>query len=757
MSIANPSISMELSDDESEHKVSIQNESSTKNQINNASGTTAGILDRPEINKFLNESDIATNTLLTKFKNSIIICEEFSKIIKRKYSLETNYNEEYIKSSRNYFTLQESNSSSSGTLNGCIRNVLKYDLKLSQVKQSYIKALVKMYDELSALLLTMTKLRKQTKEQVKKLEKDVIESIHQADKAKSKYDSLCQDYFKLRRTDPTKTKLTIRGSKTLPEQEEDLRRKIDMSDLDYKQKVDLSTTLRNKFLSIERPKIVTNLKDMILEMDIALSIQIQKYSIWNENYYLNSGIVICPLNDMEKSMKTTTNAINVEYDLYNYLNKYVLDKNKSNMVNKNLVPVQYKKSPHINGGSTSSSANNNSSSSAISKPVTGSFVYSSGVGSTISEANNAKSTPTSSSFNITPMKNSNPFVKNQASNNNLAYNNQQYKDSMNPVPSSVNRDNGTTINNNNNIANGYQIDRDSINHNQQQLSSSADSYKTLDPIGTASTPQPPSSIIESITQSSTAQNIPNNSNFNDINQQSGGIFKTFGISLGQLILLEQDSLLPKFVKQCIYVIDKYGLSIEGIYRKSSNVLELQKFIKLIDQDPSNYSLLLPPRSDGTSHDVEDHVILVSNLLKHFFKNLPIKFIPNTFLAEFQTYIAIPSNTEANLAMKRNYMHGIVYKLKDEQYWVLRALLFHFKRVLEHSNDNRMSLKAMCIIWGPILISSSSGEETNNNNATNAQDGNISTDTSDDYMKDVQFQIKVMEGLFDVAEQAFEPE
>ena len=34
---------------------------------------------------------------------------------------------------------------------------------------------------------------------------------------------------------------------------------------------------------------------------------------------------------------------------------------------------------------------------------------------------------------------------------------------------------------------------------------------------------------------------------------------------------------------------------------------------------------------------------------------------------------------------------------------------------------------------------------------------LSLDNSNEYMKDVQFQIKVMEGLFDVAEQAFEPE
>ncbi|XBW37750.1 hypothetical protein QEN19_003332 [Hanseniaspora menglaensis] len=749
MSIANPSSPTEGLQD----KENSSNESKSLNEKFPA--TAAGILDRPEINKFLNESDIATNTLLTKFKNSIIICEEYSKIIKRKYTLETNYNEENIKSSKNYFTLQDNSGSALGTLNACIKNVLKYDLKLSQVRQSYIKALVKMYDELSALLLTMTKLRKQTKEQIKKLEKDVVDSIHQAEKAKNKYDSLCQDYFKLRRADPTKTKLTIRGSKTLPEQEEDLRKKIDMSELDYKQKVDFSTTLRNKFLSVERPKIVNNLKDMILEMDVALSIQIQKYSIWSENFYLNSGIVICPLNDMEKSMKTTTNTINVEYDLYNYLNKYVLDKNKSKMVNKNLIPVSYKKSPHINGGSSqvSNTNGNNSAGSAISNPVSGSFVYSSGVGGSAPDTGSIMSTPVTNNFNIAPVKNSNPFIKNQASQSNLGFSNNSYQNQLNGLNATKNKDvNSRNYN--------YGAEKDS---SQNRLASPASSYKTLDPIGPTSSQsqqpvsQPTPSIIESITQSAVGHQENSLSHYNDINLQSGGVFNTFGIPLGQLILLEQDSLLPKFVKQCIYVIDKYGLNIEGIYRKSSNVLELQKYIKLIDQDPSNYSLLLPPRSDETSHAIEDHVILVSNLLKHFFKNLPIKFISNKFLAEFQTYLAIPSNSETNLTMKRNYMHGIVYKLQDEQYWVLRALLFHFKRILDCGDLNRMSLKAMCIIWGPILISSPSGEEANNNSSSETNDANISVENGENYMKDVQFQINVMEGLFDVAEQAFEPE
>lgn len=334
------------------------------------------------------------------------------------------------------------------------------------------------------------------------------------------------------------------------------------------------------------------------------------------------------------------------------------------------------------------------------------------------------------------MKNTNPFVKKH----------QQSSQMQSPNLNSFHQGNATS-----------NSEAETINNPR---GGSVNSYKTLDPVGSPSIPQqsatpaPPSSIIESIVH--TEADSKNAANMNGENGELAASFKTFGISLSQLILLEQDSLLPKFVKQCIHVIDKYGLDIEGIYRKSSNVLELQKYIKLINQDPSNYALLLPPRSSENGHGVEEHVILVSNLLKHFFKNLPVKFISSSFLSEFQTYIAIPSNSESNIVMKRNYMHGIVYKLKDEQYWVLRALLFHFKRILDNSNVNRMSLKAMCIIWGPILISSPSGDDLNSNQ-NEFGDSNLSLDNSNEYMKDVQFQIKVMEGLFDVAEQAFEPE
>lgn len=163
----------------------------------------------------------------------------------------------------------------------------------------------------------MTKLRKSVKENSKRLEKDVSDAIHSAEKAQSRYNSLCQDWDKLRMTDPTKTKLTLRGSKTTKEQEEELLRKIDNADLEYKQKVDHSNSLRNTFITKERPRIVQELKDLILEIDTAMTIQLQKYTIWTENLVLNTGVTISPL-DSTKSMKSFAGSVSNERDLYSF-------------------------------------------------------------------------------------------------------------------------------------------------------------------------------------------------------------------------------------------------------------------------------------------------------------------------------------------------------------------------------------------------------------------------------------------------------
>ena len=648
------------------------------------------LLQSAAIQKVLN-SDVAINALLFKFKQSLLTCEEFIKFLKKKYTFEDEHTQELLKHYRNFF--QATNGVSS--LKKSFHDILQFDEKLGQVKQSYVKALQKMYDEISSLLLTMTKIRKSIKENSKRLEKEVTDSIHNAEKAQSRYNSLCQDYEKLRMEDPTKTKLTLRGSKTTKEQEEELLRKIDIADQDYRSKVDHSNSLRHNFLQRERPKIVTELKNLILEMDTAMAIQLQKYTIYTENLILNSGVTITPFNKLENSMKSIASSVRNERDLYMMLNKYNNSSRNTLLVNKNLIPINYKKHPSMEKRATAK----------------------------------AKSGP---KFAVDPSRNSipkrqisthndSPFTSTSVSTagfvgprtlNSKTYSSSSTAPSTSGHSLASQNKSSNSHNNNGNVANNKSTD----DNNSQRISS-------LDPANKEYQVSSISARLSSLNTDDSERPLSHVQTTSGLPPGTQNNFKTFNVPLENLIEFEQD-MVPAIVRQCIYVVDKYGLDLEGIYRKSANVLDVSKLKESIDADPSNISMILPPK-DYTDSDI----YLVGSLLKTFFSSLPDTLLPHSISGELKTCFAIDDYTT-----KKNYMHGLLYKLPDAQYWTLRSLLFHLKRVMAHEEHNRMNLKSLCIIWGPTII------------PPNEEDIN-----------DVNYQIALMDVLINVADQAFEPE
>ncbi|SCV03796.1 LAMI_0H11034g1_1 [Lachancea mirantina] len=648
---------------------------------------------KPEIKKVL-DSDVAINALLARLKQSLLTCEELTKFVRKKYLMEEDHTQELSKTYKNFFT----GATFSTSLQKSIHAVLDFDGKLAQVKQSYVKALQKMYDELSALLLTMTKMRKNLKETSRRLEKDVAEAIHSAEKAKARYNSLCQDWEKLKMADPTKTKLTLRGSKTTREQEEDLQRKIDAADLDYKQKVDSSTSLRNTFLTKERPKIVAELRDLTLEIDTAMAIQLQKYTIWTETLLLNSGVTITPF-DSSKSMKSSAVSMTNELDLYNYLNKYNQGSKSSGLINKNLIPVDYKKHPSMlkSGGHRSTLTKSNS------PPNQPSFV--------VNPANNVLprrivSTDKESPFDSVPSRRNNLQATATGFGSSSSSLNSPSQPRVQQPPSSLSKQKPVSS-----MLNVGEV--------AAPQKASGDPFPTLDPGNNIRAASLTASMITSSTDRPFSQIQTSDSMPPGISKD----FKTFGTPLETLLNYEQD-LVPAIVRQCIYVVDKYGLDMEGIYRKSANVLDVSNLKEEIDKDPSNVSKILPPKNHADSD-----IYLAGSLLKTFFSNLPDTLMPSAMTTEVKTCLSIADPTT-----RKNYMHGLIYKLPDPQYWTLRALIFHLLRVVSHEESNRMNVRSLCIIWGPTLISPNESD-----------------------INDVNYQIQAMEELIKVADQAFEPE
>ncbi|SCU86927.1 LADA_0E01046g1_1 [Lachancea dasiensis] len=655
------------------------------------------ILLRPEIARVLS-SDVAINALLSRLKQSLLTCEELTKFVRKKSYLEDVHAQELGKTYKNFF--QDSTPASS--LQRSIHQVLDFDGKLAQVKHSYVIALQKMCDELGALLATMTKTRKGLKETSRRLEKEVADAIHLAEKAKNRYNSLCQDWEKLKMADPTKTKLTLRGSKTTREQEEDLQRKIDGADLDFKQKVDHSTSLRNTFLNKERPKIVSELKDLVLEMDTAIAIQLQKYTIWTETLILNSGVTVTPF-DSSKSMKSVAVSMSNSQDIYNFLNKYNQGSRSNNFVNKNLIPVEYKQHP------------------SMAKPIQGRAGYNKPLQKSFNTSNIQTYNPPANSLpkRIVSTQHESPFDSTSNSNSDspasVTKNHQPVPVSQ--YPSNVPRAGSASP------VPLQQKPISSMLEAAENKDSSAEhegkDFATLDPGNATRTTSLTTSMVTSgserpVSHIQSSLAMPPGINRN---------FKTFGISLEALMEYEQE-MVPAVVRQCIYVVDKHGLDLEGIYRKSANVLDVGRIKGEIDNDPSNISMIVPPKNH-----TESDIYLAASLLKTFFSSLPEPLLPPSMTSEIKTCLSIQEPVT-----RRNFMHGLIYKLPDSQYWTLRALTFHLMRVMDHEPSNRMNLKSVCIIWGPTIVA-----------------------PNDTDINDVNYQIQAMEALMGAASQAFEPE
>lgn len=553
--------------------------------------------------KILN-SDSAIPALLSRLKKSINTCEEFAKYVKKRAILEQDHEEHFKKISR--ITIDALKNTTNLKNDSFIFNfdkLLKTDERLAQHETSYYKQLLQMYDELSSLGSNITRNRKSIKENFKRKEKEVTDAINTAEKAKSKYDSLCSELERVRTTDPSKKTFTLKGSKTTSEQEEILQRKIDAADSDYRQRVSTATGLRNVFLSTFRPSTARQLKDLIVEIDIAMSVQLQRYATRSEDLVLQKALSLNPIHGSAlQSAKSVASSVDNERDLYQYLLKNV----SPGASNKQLVPVEYRTHPSI---SSSFSSNSISKSRNL---------------NSISTANNSlPSTRKISTFNESPFLTS--TTKNPAN------------DSLSHFSASSSM-------------------------NSKQLNGP----RPISVINNDKVPLPPGT--------------------------SSG-FTTFGTPIGELIEFEGE-MVPSLVRQCIYVVDKHGLDLEGIYRTSGNKATVKSLKDLIDKDPSNIKLLLPNPNSITDSDI----YAVASLLKHFFSSLPEALLTNESSKLFLEYSKIP---EPDVRLKK--IHQVVYELPDGSYWTLRSLIFHLAKVTSKQDINLMNARNLGIIWGPTLF------------------------------------------------------
>ncbi len=98
------------------------------------------------------------------------------------------------------------------------------------------------------------------------------------EKAKLKYDSLAEDYDRVKTGDRQAGRVFgLRGPRSAAQLEEDLQRKVQAADTDYMSKVQTAKSQRQELLTSLRPQAVEALQNLIRECDSALTMQMQKF------------------------------------------------------------------------------------------------------------------------------------------------------------------------------------------------------------------------------------------------------------------------------------------------------------------------------------------------------------------------------------------------------------------------------------------------------------------------------------------------
>jgi len=183
-----------------------------------------------------------------------------------------------------------------------------------------------MSEELQDLALNCEKGRKHWKQTGLSAEKRAQDAESAMDKAKTKYNSLAEQYDRARTGERQSGKFGLKGHKSAAQQEEDLHRKVEAADGDYFSKVQTAQAQRQELLTTSRPQAVNALQELVKECDAGLSMQVQKFAVLNEKLLLAYGLCVSPLRSQSpgpsagsRSLREVASSIDNRKDLVNYL------------------------------------------------------------------------------------------------------------------------------------------------------------------------------------------------------------------------------------------------------------------------------------------------------------------------------------------------------------------------------------------------------------------------------------------------------
>ncbi|XP_036427072.1 rho GTPase-activating protein 15 isoform X3 [Colossoma macropomum] len=171
--------------------------------------------------------------------------------------------------------------------------------------------------------------------------------------------------------------------------------------------------------------------------------------------------------------------------------------------------------------------------------------------------------------------------------------------------------------------------------------------------------------------------------------QEKGLIKdqVFGCSL-EVLCEREKTTVPRFVRNCTETVEKKGLDTDGIYRVSGNLAVIQKL---------RFAVNHVERIDLEDPQWED-IHVITGALKLFFRELPEPLVPYGFFHDIVETVKMSDYLD-----KVDRMKLLVINMPPPNHDTMRHMFRHLKRVMEHSDSNRMTTQNIGIVFGPTLM------------------------------------------------------
>ncbi|XP_076169211.1 rho GTPase activating protein at 19D isoform X3 [Ptiloglossa arizonensis] len=154
--------------------------------------------------------------------------------------------------------------------------------------------------------------------------------------------------------------------------------------------------------------------------------------------------------------------------------------------------------------------------------------------------------------------------------------------------------------------------------------------------------------------------------------------------------------VPLIVEMCTSIVEARGLEVVGIYRVPGNTAAISHLTDSVNKGFENINLQDPRWSD---------VNVISSLLKSFFRQLPDSLLTAELYPMF-----IDADKVEDPQRRMTTIRKLLRDLPEHHFETLKYLMLHLKRIVEHSEINKMEAKNLAIVFGPTLVRASGSRD-----------------------------------------------